>query len=195
MENKPVDSNKKDYSAYHYRTSSRFGSRVKLTISGKDLTVNGPRISPLPYWIWIYTQSALLLLVIPAIVVPIALGRPIFILLVLAVLLIHNSVGAIGATALWEYSVAMDFSGDTNNSITEIPLKDIRDIRVGKGWERKGLWFVIPYVIPLINTISKDVCISFEAYDNITKKDVVYALLFRNSKEAKEFLQIVSIAK
>lgn len=180
------------YSAYHYRTSSRFGGIVNVVLSGKGLTITGTRISPFIYKAWIILQSFILFLTIPAIIVPIVLGRPIYILLLLVVIFIHNSIGGIGATALWEYNKVDDFSNKRKGQEVLLPFKDIKDVRLGKGWERKGLWFVIPYVIPLINMTTKDLCVSFEAYDPTTGKDVVYALLFNDKKKAEQFSERIS---
>ena len=127
-------------------------------------------------------------MVLPALIIPIILGRPIYILLLLAVLFVHNSLGGIGAVALWEYKSVDDFANKVKDPEVHIPIVKIKDIKIGKGWERNGLWLVIPYVIPLINIISKDICISFTAYDEITNKDVVYAFLLADKNQVKDFM-------
>ena len=54
------------------------------------------------------------------------------------------------------------------------------------GWARNGLWFVIPYFIPLVNKGAEGLAVSFEAPDGDSPKDLTYAIQFPSTEEAKD---------
>jgi len=179
------------FEGYHYRTSSRFGSRVKLIISENELSVTGPRIGPVIYKTWILTQSVLLFLMIPGVILPLVLGRPVYLLSVIGILFLHYAISGTGAIILWEGANVTAFTNNRMGDTETIRIDSIKDIRTGKGWERKGLWLVIPYVIPIINRATGGLCISFEAPDSVTGKDVVYAFLLHSKHEAEVFTGLI----
>jgi hypothetical protein len=180
------------FEGYHYRTSSRFGSRVRIKIGDDNISITGPRIGPAIYRTWILTQSILLFLIIPAIIFPLALGKPVYLLLIIGILFLHYAISGTGAIILWEGANVMAFTDGKAGDTEIIRMVDIKDIRMGKGWERKGLWLVIPYVIPIINKVTEGLCISFEAPDSVTGKDVVYAFLLHSREETDKFRNIIS---
>jgi hypothetical protein len=180
------------FEGYHYRTSSRFGSRVRIKIGDDNISITGPRIGPAIYRTWILTQSILLFLIIPAIIFPLALGKPVYLLLIIGILFLHYAISGTGAIVLWEGANVMAFTDGKAGDTEIIRMVDIKDIRMGKGWERKGLWLVIPYVIPIINKVTEGLCISFEAPDSVTGKDVVYAFLLHSREETDKFRNIIS---
>jgi hypothetical protein len=180
------------FEGYHYRTSSRFGSRVRIKIGDDNISITGPRIGPAIYRTWILTQSILLFLIIPAIIFPLALGKPVYLLLIIKILFLHYAISGTGAIILWEGANVMAFTDGKAGDTEIIRMVDIKDIRMGKGWERKGLWLVIPYVIPIINKVTEGLCISFEAPDSVTGKDVVYAFLLHSREETDKFRNIIS---
>ena len=189
---KMASSNNLLFEAYHYRTSSRFGSRVKIKIVNDSISITGPRIGPVIYRTWILIQSILLFLTIPAIIFPLALGKPVYLLLAIGVLFLHYAISGTGAIILWEGANVMAFTDGKAGDTETISMGDMKDIRMGKGWERKGLWLVIPYVIPIINKATEGLCISFEAPDSVTGKDVVYAFLLHSREETERFRKIIS---
>jgi hypothetical protein len=180
------------FEGYHYRTSSRFGSRVRIKIGDDNISITGPRIGPAIYRTWILTQSILLFLIIPAIIFPLALGKPVYLLLIIGILFLHYAISGTGAIILWEGANVMAFTDGKAGDTEIVRMVDIKDIRMGKGWERKGLWLVIPYVIPIINKVTEGLCISFEAPDSVTGKDVVYAFLLHSREETDKFRNIIS---
>ncbi len=180
------------FEGYHYRTSSRFGSRVRIKIGDDNISITGPRIGPAIYRTWILTQSILLFLIIPAIIFPLALGKPVYLLLIIGILFLHYAISGTGAIILWEGANVMAFTDGKAGDTEIVRMVDIKDIRMGKGWERKGLWLVIPYVIPIINKVTEGLCISFEASDSVTGKDVVYAFLLHSREETDKFRNIIS---
>ena len=172
------------FEAYHYRTSSRFGSRVTIYINSGSVSITGPRIGPGIYKTWILVQIVLLFLIMPSIIFPIIFGRPIYLLVIPALLFLHYAISGAGAVILWEGANVSAFSKSIKGETETFKIADIKDIRIGRGWERKGLWFVIPYVIPLINKISEGLCVSFEAPDSVTGKNTVYAFIMHSKEEA-----------
>lgn len=179
------------FEGYHYRTSSRFGSRVRITMDKEQMSVTGPRIGPSIYRAWILVQSVLLFLIIPAIVFPLVFARPVYLLLIPGLLFMHYAISGTGAVILWEGADVMAFTDGRMGDTETFRLAGIRDIRVGKGWERNGLWLVIPYVIPIINRVTAGLCISFEAPDSVTGEERVYAFLLHSRQETERFMDIV----
>ena len=112
-------------------------------------------------------------------------------LIILALLFLHYAISGTGAIILWEGANVAAFTNNQKGDTETFKIADIKDIRIGKGWERKGLWFVIPYVIPMNNKISEGLCVSFEAPDSITGKDVVYAFLLHSKEETKNFINLL----
>jgi hypothetical protein len=179
------------FEGYHYRTSSRFGNRVEISIDEKAFSITGPRIGVGIYKTWILIQAVLLFLIIPAIIFPIIFGAPIYLLIILALLFLHYVISAVGAVALYELANFLAFDKNKKGDNETFKIADIRDIRIGKGWERNGLWFVIPYVIPMINMAVKGRCVSFEAPDSVTGKDVVYAFHMHSEKETQTLVDLL----
>ena len=179
------------FEGYHYRTSSRFGNRVEISINKESVSITGPRIGVGIYKAWILIQAVLLFLIIPSIIFPIIFGAPIYLLIILALLFLHYVISAVGAVALWELANFLAFDKDKKGDNETFKIVDIKDIRIGKGWERNGLWFVIPYVIPMINMMSEGLCVSFEAPDSVTGKDVVFAFHMHSKEEIKTFVDLL----
>lgn len=132
------------FEGYHYRTSSRFGNRIEIFINEENISIIGPRISVGIYKTWILIQAILLFLIIPAIIFPIIFGVPIYLLIILALLFLHYAISGTGAIILWEGANVAAFSKNQKGDNETFKIADIKDIRIGKGWERNGLWFVIP---------------------------------------------------
>ena len=55
---------------YSYRTSSRFGSRVSVSIAGSKVTIIGPRVGVSTYRLWNIAQVILFWLIVPALGFP-----------------------------------------------------------------------------------------------------------------------------
>jgi hypothetical protein len=60
-----MDELAKSFEAYSYRTSSRFGSRVEVSIDDGNVTVTGPRVGVLIHRVWIVAQVVLFWSTIP----------------------------------------------------------------------------------------------------------------------------------
>ena len=47
------------------------------------------------------------------------------------------------------------------------PVSAVKDVKIGRGWARKGLWLVIPLYVAGVNKWAEGFCVSFEAPNGI----------------------------
>jgi hypothetical protein len=174
---------KMSFDGYGYRTQSRFGSWTKITVEGRTVSVTGPRVGVFPYRLWLAAQAVLLSLVPLALVATVVLWDWRYLALVPALLIVHWFVGVMGAAGLWEMANATAMSeGHPTHSF---PVSAIKDVTIGPGWARNGLWLVIlPYVAG-INKLSEGLCVSFEAPGGDIAGDTVYAFHMRSEDDAQ----------
>lgn len=164
---------------YSYRTSSRFGSRVKVSVDDRTVSVTGPRVGVLTYRLWIAIQAVLLALIAPTLVAAVVLWDWRYLALSLALPIVHLLFGGIGAATFWEMQTMAG-----RQTTVSFPVSAVEHVKVGRGWARKGLWLVIlPYVAPL-NKISEGHAVSFEAPDRERDGDSVYAIHFWDESDA-----------
>lgn len=170
--------------AYAYRTSSRFGSRVTIGIDQGVVTVTGPRVGIGLYRLWVGIQALLLTLAAITLLAG-ALFRDWHYLVWFGVLLAcHACTGGFGAGCLWELENLIEFGAGVNGKSASFPLHEVKRVRVGRGWARRGMWLLILPYIAAVNKMSKGMCVSFEAPDGERDSDVVYALHMRSIEEA-----------
>ena len=173
------------FEAYSFRVSARFGSRVQILVSKDTVTISGPRLSPSAYTLWVAVQAVLLVLVILAL-----LGTLVFrdwrgLIVTLLLLLAHLAASGFGAGCLWELANLTAFINGTSGETVTFPLASVKQIKVGAGWARRGMWLLIlPYVAG-INSPAEGFCISFEAPDGEAGREVVYALHMHSRGEAQ----------
>ncbi len=179
-----MEDQKTDFEAFSYRTSSRFGSVVEVSLDSGLVTVTGPRIGIIAYGLWIALQLALLTLVLASLVTAVVVWDWRCLVLALALLLVHLAVGGLGAGALWEGARLTAFGLGEYPSVS-FPVSVVKRVSIGRGWARRGLWLVIPYAVPGIDKTAEGHAVSFEAPDGERGKDVVYALHVRTEDEAK----------
>ena len=173
------------FEAYSYRTSSRFGSRVKISVDNETVTIIGPRVGSFIYGIWIKLQIVLFWSIIPVLLVAAVLWDWRFLVLALILAFTHWFVGGAGAGCLWEMANLTAFTVGVFVKTISFPLSEVKDIRVGRGWARKGLWAVIPLFVAGVNQWAEGFCVSFEAPDGEKGKEVVYALHMRTKEDAQ----------
>ncbi len=178
-----------DFEVYGYRTSSRFGSRLHISIDKETATVTGPRAGAGIYRLWIVLQLILLLSTVPLLITALVLWSWLYLVIALAVFLAYYGISSIGAIALWEYQTAA-FPQQGFQSIT-FPLSAVRDIKIGRGWSRNWIWLVIlPFVVP-INKLSEGLVVSFEITDKKSGKDIVFALLTSSRQTARSLANLL----
>jgi hypothetical protein len=174
-----------DFQGYSYRTSSRFGSRVNISIDDKNVTITGPRTSVFFYRLWIAAQVVLFWLIGPTVVTAVILRNWWYVVLVPALLIVHWVVSSFGAGCLWELANLTAFAERKMGETHSFPLNAIKRVKVGRGWARNGLWLVILPYIPGINQMAGEYVVSFEAPDGETGKDAVYAFHMQTTEEAQ----------
>jgi len=178
--------------AYSYRVQGRFGSVVDIEVDETNLSIIGSRLSPGLYNVWLYSQAVVLVAFVFALITSIATWSLIWLLVALGLFAIHGGIGGVGAGCLWELEKLIQFGeGQKGNEVT-FEKPSIQDIKVGKGWARGSIaWIIAPYV-PGINKMAKDMAVSFSAPDGILPGRTVYALHFRSKEDASKFRELIS---
>lgn len=180
------------FEAYSYRVSARFGSRVQVEIADADVTIAGPRLSRLVYRLWISGQAVLLTSASLAVLLAIILWDWRGLLAALLLLLLHLAAGGFGAGCLWEAANLTAFSQDSRGETVTFPLDAVKRVQVGNGWARRGLWLLLlPYFVG-INSLAEGLCVSFEAPDGETGREVVYALHMQTREQAQALAHLLN---
>jgi len=177
--------NKTKFEAYSYRTSSRFGSRVQVSLDDTAVTVIGPRLAVPIYRLWIAAQVVLFWMIVPALLAAVIFSNWRFTVLALGLGIAHWAVGSFGAGCLWELVNLTAFVEGTPGQIALFSAHTVKRVRIGPDWARNGLWLVIPPYVPLVNQAAKDYCVSFEAPDGETGEDAVYAFHMQTQEDAQ----------
>ena len=140
-----------DFEVYGYRTSSRFGSRLGISIDNKTATVVGPRVSAGIYRLWIFLQLILLLSIVPVLIVALVLWSWLYLVIALAIFIVYYGVSSIGAVALWEYQTSS--FPERGFQTATFPVSAIKRIKIGRGWSRNWIWLIIlPFVAQIIKS-------------------------------------------
>jgi hypothetical protein len=153
-------------------------------VGSETVWVKGPRVGRILYRLWISAQVTLLVSAIVAFAVALVARDWRYVAIGAVVAVAHWIVSGSGAGCLWEMMNLTAFVAGTRGETTEFPLAAVRDVRIGLGWARNGLWLAILPYIPALNKLSEGLCVSFEAPDRATAGDVVYALYMRSKDDA-----------
>ena len=178
------------FEGYSYRTSSRFGSRVKVSVDGRRVSVTGPRVGVLMYRLWIAIQVVLLALVVAALLAAVLWDWR-YLVLGLALAVAHLAVGGFGAGCLWEGANLAAFAAGTMGQTTSFPVSAVKRVKIGHGWARNGLWLVILPYVAQINQLSEGRVVSFEAPDGDTGADAVYAFYMYTEEDAQTLVRLL----
>ncbi len=173
--------------AYAYRTSSRFGEQVVVSVDRGTVSVTGPRLDRAVY----YGFVGLLMLTWAA--VPVALAAAIlfrrwrWLWWIPVAFLANWLVALVGAAALWELPNVSSISAPGGLTRVSFPASSVRDVTVGPGWSRNGIGIAIwPFVLP-VDGLAKGHAVTFEAPSGDSGRYVVYALHFYTPAEAARF--------
>jgi len=71
-------------------------------------------------------------------------------------------------------------------------VDEVKRVKIGAGWERNGLWFVIPQFIPLVNKGGEGLTVSFEVPEGDSPRDVTYAIHLPSREEAKALAKLLN---
>jgi hypothetical protein len=180
-----MNEREKVFEAYSYRTSSRFGSRVKVSIDGGRVTVTGPRVGIFVYRLWIAAQVIVFWLVVPALLATVALWDWRYLVVALGLAVTHWAIGTFGAVSFWELANINAFAEGSRGKSIAFSVSAVKGVKIGRGWARNGLWLVIPLYMPGLNQMAEGYCVSFEAPDGETGRKVVYALHMQTKEIAQ----------
>ena len=179
------------FETYSYRVSARFGSRVQIVVRDDTVTVTGPRLSLTAYRLWIAVQAMILALVLLALLAALIFWDWHGLLAALLLLLMHLAASGFGAGCLWELANLTAFIEGARGETVAFPVGTVKRIKVGSGWARKGMWLLIlPYVAG-INSLAEGFCVSFEAPDSETGREVVYALHMHTRADAQALAGLI----
>ncbi len=179
------------FEGYAFRTNSRFGSHVRMSVDGEMASVRGPRVGRWVYAFWFGVQFVLLWLAPVFLVVGLLFLDWWYALLAVGLVAVQGLVGALGVAAFWELaSISAVYSGV--DQVATFPLSAVREVKIGRGWARRGVRLIIPHVIPVIDQMTKGRAVSFEAPDGETGRDCAYAILMRNEEDAATLVKLLA---
>jgi len=157
---------------------------VTIAIEGEQVSVTGTQVGRGTYRLWIALQAACLTLVLPAIIAAILLGDWRLALVAIALLFAHGAIGGIGAGCLWELQNLIDFGEGSPGRRVSFSKAEVKDIRIGPGWARKGMALLLLPYVKGIDAMAKDVVVSFEAPAGAASDAGVYAIHMRSPRDA-----------
>lgn len=190
------------FTAYSFRTSSRFGSRIQLSVTDGVVTVTGRRIPRMLRDAWIGMQAGIM----GAFLARLLLGRRgkarLFTL--------EWLVASFGALLLWwpsergpggmlhgvtpEFRAAGTEMAGRRYDSWSFRITDVSDVRVTPFYARRGLWYVawpwqlIEYVLPGHDSVVVfDVAVSDEA----PREQLVFALNLDTAEEARSLAAVL----
>jgi len=179
-----------NFQGFGYRTNSRFADCVKVQVENQKVTITGPRVSSFVYRFWIIVQIILLWSTIPLLLLGLVLWDWRYLIAIPGLLIIHWLFGVLGAAVFWSLvNSAVCASGKFPT--TSFNVDEVKQVKIGAGWARNGLWFVIPYFIPLVNKGAEGLTISFEAPSGDSPKDVTYAIQLSKTEDAKALAKLL----
>ena len=179
------------FKAYSYRTSSRFGSRVGVSVDGQTVSVTGPRVGAIIYRLWIAAQLVLFWAIVPVLLVAVVLWDWRYLVVALVLAVAHWAVSTFGAVCLWELENVKTFTAGTEGQTTMFAVSAVKRVTVGRGWARKGLWLVIAPYVAGINKMAEGYAVSFEAPDGERNGSAVYALHMQTKEEAQALVRLL----
>jgi hypothetical protein len=179
------------FGGYSYRTSSRFGSRVGISVDEGMVTITGPRIGVLVYRLWIAAQVLLFWSIPLVLVMAAALWEWRYAATALVLAGAHWAVGTFGAVCFWELANVLAFTEGAMGQTALFSVSTVKRVKVGRGWARNGLWLVIPLFVPGINQWAEGSVVSFEAPDGETGRDAVYAFQMQTGQEASALAKLL----
>jgi hypothetical protein len=104
---------------------------------------------------------------------------------------VQGLFGALAVAAFWELAnITAVYSGA--DQVATFPLSAVKEVKIGRGWARQGVRWIIPHVIPGIDQMAKGRAVSFEAPDGETGRDCAYALLMWNEQDAARLAKLLA---
>jgi hypothetical protein len=177
--------------AYSYRVQARFGSVLNIQVDDNQVSITGPRISPGIYRFWLYSQAVLMIASFLSILGSVIFWNWLWAVIGVVLFIAYFLLGGLGAASFWELEKLIRFSEGKDGSTVTFGFSEMEDVKLGAGWARGSVaWIIFPFV-PGIDQMAKDDVVSFLAPDGELPGKSVFALHFRNSDEAKKFLALI----
>jgi peptidoglycan/LPS O-acetylase OafA/YrhL len=128
------------FGGYAYRTGSRFGSRVRVSVDDRMVTVTGPRIGVLVYRLWIAVQVILFWSIPLALLTAAVLWDWRYVATALMLAVGHWAVGTFGAVCFWELANVIAFTEGAMGQTAMFSVSTVKRVKIGRGWARNGPW-------------------------------------------------------
>lgn len=188
------------FSGYSYRTSSRFGSHVEIEVVDGAVTVTGRRIGRGTRDAWVGAQAGLMTLLLVRILQRLSGRRRTHIT---RTFLAEFLVASFGALLLWwpaDRGPGGLLEGDTpeqrdsgaaiarrSYSSWTFPLTAVSDVRLTPWYSRRGLWFIAwPWQLPslLFPWDPREVVFEVPVDDEAPREKLVFAIALGSAEEA-----------
>jgi hypothetical protein len=163
------------FDGFAYRVPARLAGRVRIVVAEGRVSVAGPRVASGLYETWIWIQALLLALVPSALVAAAVTADWRWLVLGLGIFAVGFGISGVGA-AMWPGIGELDWLGAGRFKAVEFPLAAVSDVKVGAGWADGGIDVVLLPIKAGIDSLSKDVAVSFWAPDE-RGRQVRYAIL------------------
>jgi hypothetical protein len=177
------------FDGWAYRMGARFAGRCRVTVYDDRVVVAGPRVPRRLYELWVWVQGVLLALVVPLVVTAaVALDWRWLVTAVVSFVLSYGI--SFGGAGLWP-GLGELFSDEGRLLAVEFGRDQVREVDIGKGWDKGGFGVVLfPYKAG-IDRMSAGLAVSFFAPDE-NGHEVRFALLMYTEECAREFADALS---
>ena len=120
------------FEGYSYRTSCRFGSRVKVSVDGETVSVTGPRVGVFTYRLWFSIQLVLLWLIPPVLLAGVPLWDWRYLVLASGTRRRPHPFGVIGVASFWELAIVSAVQSGSDQGVS-FPLSAVKRVKIGHG--------------------------------------------------------------
>jgi len=177
------------FDGWSYRVGARFAGRVRVAVYGDRIAVCGPRVPRFLYEIWIWIQTLILALVLPAGVTAVLTLDWRWVIAALVFFIVSWMISMVGA-GLWP-GLGEGAAVETGYfKAIEFPRASVHEVDIGKGWSKGGLEIVLfPYKAG-IDKMAAGRAVSFFAPDE-HGHDVRFAVHMISKKDASELADLL----
>lgn len=178
------------FDGWSYRVGARFAGRVRIAVYEHAVAVAGPRVPAGLYGVWIWAQSLLLASTLPALVAALVLLDWRWLVAAAGLLVASFAVSIVGA-GLWPgFGELAAAEPDGGLRALEFPRDSVREVDVGKGWQKGGLEVVLfPYAAG-IDKMAAGRAVSFFAPDE-TGHEVRFAIDMYTEPAARDLARLL----
>ena len=175
--------------AYAYRLTGRFGYYLKIRVTDSTVSLSGPRLSPGLYAFFIGGIVLSSLLTYVAVLAAVVYWDWRYLLWAVGLFVGNLAFTLACAGGLWALPDAAAIAAPGTLDKVTVPLSSVRDVKVGPGWDRQGIGFVIGGAVKAVDSQAGDKTVSFLAPDPTTGRYVTYGVCAYTSEEAAALAQ------